>query len=307
MQVGDGRTVLLSVDFEDWQQLVRRRLGDADWDRPNPAFPRQVAALLDLLDDVGATATFFLLGMTAKNYPALVEELVARGHEPACHGYAHTLAFLQTPAEFRSDVEASARLIEAITGRRPAGYRAPVFSLNRDTVWAYRILAELGIRWDSSQYDNPRVPHRLRPIPASPYVLTEPGGARLLEIPLTVSSLLHAPLPLGGGGYWRVLPRRVVSRALRARMEDSAALYFHPCEFDPQPLRVALSPGSTAGQRIRAAYRHVRANPGRRHLQGSLRYVAREFTLVSYEHGLEAVMSRCGTRTRALSQEGVLV
>jgi polysaccharide deacetylase family protein (PEP-CTERM system associated) len=305
--MGDRRTVLLSFDFEDWHQLVRRQLGAPGWDSPNPEFVRQVAAVLDFLDEIGATATFFLLGMTAKNYPRLVDDVVARGHEPACHGYAHKRVFLQEREGFRTDLEEALELITQLTGRRPVGYRAPAFSINRDTVWAYRILSELGFLWDSSQYDSPRVPHRLRRIPDSPYLLVEPGGGRLIEIPLAVCPLLRVPLPLGGGSYWRILPCRVVSRALRGRGEGPAALYFHPYEFDPRPLRVVLSPGSTVGQRARAAYRRTRANPGRSHLQQSLRRVAEEFSLVSYERGLEAVMDSCGERTRALSQDGVLV
>lgn len=303
----DRPSVLLSFDFEDWHQLVRRQLGAPDWDRPNPEFVRQVAHVLAFLDRARATATFFLLGMTAKNYPQLVEDLIVRGHELACHGFAHRRVFLQAPDEFRADVEESIELITRLTGRRPVGYRAPAFSLNRDTVWAYHLLAELGFRWDSSQYDSPRVPHRLRCIPDAPYMLVEPGGASLLEIPLTVGSLLHVPVPLGGGTYWRVLPSRLVSRAIRGRGDDATALYFHPCEFDPQPLHVPLSADSTTGQRMGAAYRHVRASPGRGRLQRSLRRVSDEFRLVSYERGLEAVMDRCGERTRALSEEGVLV
>ena len=56
--------LLLSIDFEDWHQLVNRRLGRADWDRARAEFPRHVHAVLDLLDRLGARATFFLLGMT---------------------------------------------------------------------------------------------------------------------------------------------------------------------------------------------------------------------------------------------------
>jgi peptidoglycan/xylan/chitin deacetylase (PgdA/CDA1 family) len=67
--VGDQRPpLLLSFDLEDWNQLVHRRLGLPDWDRPHPAFERQVDAILSLLDEIGAKATFFLLGMTVANY-----------------------------------------------------------------------------------------------------------------------------------------------------------------------------------------------------------------------------------------------
>ena len=58
--------LLLSVDFEDWHQLVRRRVGITGWEQPGPALARQTETLLALLDEVGARATFFVLGMAAR-------------------------------------------------------------------------------------------------------------------------------------------------------------------------------------------------------------------------------------------------
>ena len=85
--------LLLSIDFEDWHQLVHRTAGAPDWDVRGPALERQTAALLDLLDELGATATFFFLGMTVRRYPELAREIASRGHEPACHGFAHERVF----------------------------------------------------------------------------------------------------------------------------------------------------------------------------------------------------------------------
>ncbi|HXV96242.1 MAG TPA: polysaccharide deacetylase family protein [Gaiellaceae bacterium] len=301
------RTVLLSIDFEDWNQRALRDAGVDGWDTRYPAFVRQVEALLDLLDEIEAKATFFLLGMTAKNYPRLVEELLTRGHDTASHGFAHRRVYRQTPDEFRSDIEESVAVIKELTGRAPRGYRAPAFSVNRDTVWAYTILSELGFAWDSSQFDSPRVPRRLGPIPQSPYVLAAPGGGRLLELPLAILPVGRGRcLPLGGGTYWRFLPTAFVARALRRR-EEAATLYFHPFEFDPERLRADLPRGSSAQQRALAAYRFVRANPGRGRLRASLRRVARDFRLVSFEQEIDILRSRYGERTRSLSEEGELV
>src|SRR5919109_5161060 len=123
--------LLLSIDFEDWHQLVHRRLGLPDWDRRHAALERQTAYVLDLLDELDARATFFLLGMTVANHRDLVREIVRRGHEPACHGYAHARVYDQTPDEFRADVERAVAVIEGVTDRRPIAYRAPAFSINR--------------------------------------------------------------------------------------------------------------------------------------------------------------------------------
>jgi polysaccharide deacetylase family protein (PEP-CTERM system associated) len=292
-------TLLLSIDFEDWHQLVHRRLGRTDWDRPHPAFPLQVHAVLDLLDELGATATFFLLGMTVANYPELAREIVARGHEPASHGFAHLRAYEQSRGEFETDVHRSIEAIERATARRPVAYRAPAFSINRRTPWAYEVLAELGFRCDSSQYDSPRIPERIGAIPDGPYRLRLTDTAEIWELPIAT----WGPLPIGGGSYWRVLPAALIRRGLR----ECSVLYFHPYEFSPDPLRATLPPSPTARQRATAAGRSAWRNAGRGLVAGRLRQVAREYRLVSYHQAHDDIARRYGTRTRALSQEGVLV
>ena len=297
-RVEDKPALLLSIDLEDWHQLVHRRLGRADWDRPHPAFPPQVRAVLDLLDELGARATFFLLGMTVANYRGLVRELVERGHEPASHGYAHVRVHEQTRDEFRADVERSVEVIEAATRRRPIAYRAPAFSINRRTPWAYEVLADLGFRCDSSQYDSPRIPERIGRIPDAPYRLRL-NGNEIWELPVAT----WGPVPIGGGSYWHALPTSFIRRGLR----EFSVLYFHPYEFAPDPLRATLPPSPTARQRAIAAGRSAWRNTGRRLVARRLREIARHYRLVSYDQAYDDLARHYGTRTRALSQEGVLV
>jgi polysaccharide deacetylase family protein (PEP-CTERM system associated) len=299
--------LLLSFDFEDWHQLVHRRLGLADWDTRGPALDRQTDAILTLLDELGVRATFFLLGMTAARYPDLVRELGARGHDIACHGYEHTRVFEQSQDEFRRDLERSVELIESLTGRRPTGYRAPAFSINRDTIWAYERLCDLGFHYDSSQYDTPRIPKRIRPVPQQPYRLALPSGREIWELPLTVWRLKGRAIPIGGGAYWRGLPASLLRHGLRRAADPYAVLYFHPYEVDPEPLKAALPEAPTAKQRFAAAGGGLKRNPGRRRIPERIRAIAREFPLVSYEEAYGEIVERNRTRPRSLSREGVLV
>jgi polysaccharide deacetylase family protein (PEP-CTERM system associated) len=299
--------LLLSFDFEDWHQLVHRRLGLADWDSRGPALERQTDAILSLLDELGVRATFFLLGMTAERYPDLVRELGARGHDLACHGYEHARVFEQSPDTFRRDLERSVELIESLTGRRPTGYRAPAFSINRETVWAYETLCDLGFQYDSSQYDSPRIPNRIRPVPPQPYRLTLPSGREIWELPLTVWRVRGRAIPIGGGAYWRGLPASLLRRGLRQAAAPYAVLYFHPYELDPAPLRAALPEAPTARQRVAAVGRGLQRNPGRRRIPKRIRAIAREFPLVSYEETYGEIVERNGARPRSLSREGDLV
>src|SRR5687768_8434950 len=97
-----GRSLLLSFDLEDYNQLIDRDRCQADWDRRGFGLERQVAAVSSLLDELDAHATFFCLGVTAPHYPDLVRAIVARGDEVACHGYVHKPVFSQTRDGFRA-------------------------------------------------------------------------------------------------------------------------------------------------------------------------------------------------------------
>jgi peptidoglycan-N-acetylglucosamine deacetylase len=303
--VDDGRpALLLSFDVEDWHQLVHRRYGRTDWDQRHPAFERQINAILSLLDELGARATFFLLGMTAARYPDVVRGLAARGHEIACHGHEHARVYKQTRDEFRADLERALETIDASTGRRPVAYRAPAFSINRHTPWAYEVLAELGFRFDSSQHDSPRVPDRITPVPAEPFRLTLPSGDSLWELPIPV----WRGIPIGGGSYWRILPTPLLERSFRTLHAQTAypVLYFHPYEFDPEPLRATL-PSPTPRQRLAAAGKSLWRNAGRPLVARRLREIARHHRLLSYDEAYDDIARRYGSRTRALSPQGVLV
>jgi len=293
--------LLLSFDFEDWHQLVHRGLGHADWDSRGHALERQMAAIFELLDELGAKATFFVLGITAARYPDVIAGIATRGHEIACHGHAHTRVYDQTRDEFRADVAHALETIESATGRRPVAYRAPAFSINRRTPWAYEVLAELGFRCDSSQYDSPRVPDRITPVPAEPFRLELAGGGELWELPIPV----WGRIPIGGGSYWRVLPGRVLERGLAAlhRQTSYPVLYFHPYEFDPEPLRATL-PSPSPRQRLAAAGKTLWRNAGRPLVARRLRDIAVHNRLLSYDEAYDDIARHYGTRSRALSPSG---
>jgi polysaccharide deacetylase family protein (PEP-CTERM system associated) len=291
-------SLLLSVDFEDWNQLVRRRIGVSAWDQRTRALARQTTTLLDALDAIDARATFFALGITARRYPELVREIVARGHELASHGFEHRRVYDAGAKELRRDLERSLDLLSELGGRRPIGYRAPAFSINRRTPWAYEVLAELGFAYDSSQYDSPRIPERIHPVPAAPFPLGLASGRVLWELPVAVWRVASRAVPVGGGAYWRVLPARVLMRGLgRAASAGPVALYLHPYECDPEPLRVGLAVNAPAAQRIHARLRELQRNPSRERVLSHLRTVGHHFRLLTCEQAY-AQLSRSPDESR---------
>jgi polysaccharide deacetylase family protein (PEP-CTERM system associated) len=272
---------LLSVDFEDWHQLVLRRLGAPNWELAGPALARQTDALLMLLDDLGIRATFFVLGMTARAHPELIEAVAQRGHEIGCHGDLHLLVHRQTRDDFAADLRSARGTIEDLTGRPPVGYRAPAFSITREAQWAYEVLAEEGFAYDASQHDSPRIRGRIAPVSVAPHPLALGGGRTLWEFPVAVWRTSRARVPVGGASYWSVLPTSLVLRGLR-QAGPLAGLYLHPQELDPEPLRVALPPRAPRAQRAHATLRSAQRNVARRRAPVVLRAIGERFRLIPY-------------------------
>jgi polysaccharide deacetylase family protein (PEP-CTERM system associated) len=272
-------TLLLSVDFEDWHQLVRRRVGVSNWEEAGPALARQTDALLGLFGELNARATFFVLGMAARAHPQLVAAVAESGHEIGCHGDAHLPVHTQTPQEFAADLRTAKATIEELTGRTPVGYRAPAFSITRDAEWAFDVLAQEGFAYDSSQHDSPAIRDRSVPATRAPHRLETSG---LWEFPIAVWRAGGAvTVPVGGASYWQFLPAPVLIKGL-GNAGPLAGLYLHPNELDPEPLEAMLPAGATAAQRAHATLREVQRNGARRRAPGALRAIARHFDLIPY-------------------------
>src|SRR5690348_6730416 len=117
---------IFSVDVEDWFHIldVPGAPDIACW----PSLPSRVEAnfyrLLDLFSEEEKRVTCFFLGWIAEQFPHLVREAVARGHEIASHGYAHKLVYRMTRSDFRADAMRAQMLLEDISGTRVMGYRA---------------------------------------------------------------------------------------------------------------------------------------------------------------------------------------
>jgi polysaccharide deacetylase family protein (PEP-CTERM system associated) len=208
---------------------------------------RNTDRLLTLLDDAGVRGTFFVLTWNAERHPEIVRHIAAAGHEIASHGYAHHLIYEQSPAEFRADVVRAKQLLEDLTGTPVLGYRAPSFSITRRSEWALDALLDCGYRYDSSVFP---VQDSLYGLPGAqrfPWVIRERDGANLVEFPITTTPAFGRNLPLGGGGYLRMLPYRYMRwgmRRVNRGEHQPAVVYVHPWEIDPGHPRLR-----TAGRR----------------------------------------------------------
>ena len=220
----------LTIDVEDWPQ------SSLDFSLPvTGRAVRNTRLLLDVLRQHGVRGTFFVLGLLAERFPEIVAEIAAQGHEIGSHGYSHRPVSGIGPAAFADELACSVSLLEAISGQRVLGYRAPDFTITINSTWVFDIIAEQGLRYDSSIFpvrtarygmpDAPRRAHRL--------------GNGLLELPLSTVRWAGRRWPVAGGGYLRLCPYAVTRWAIRRIQAEGspAVVYLHPYELDPAELK----------------------------------------------------------------------
>ena len=181
-------TVCLSYDFD----AVSTWLWSYDsWDEPTRhsrgVFGAEIGAprLLDLHDKYDVPATWFVPGHTIESFPEICGEVWDRGGDVQHHGWSHTgPATFESEEDERADVERAVDNIVDLTGRKPTGYRSPAWDFSSHTL---DILADIGIRWESSKMASDFTPHYVyggwEAPPDGPYVRGEPTD--IVELPVS--------------------------------------------------------------------------------------------------------------------------
>jgi peptidoglycan-N-acetylglucosamine deacetylase len=235
-------TRILTFDLEDWYHLLDlpATRNTTDWERFESRFEPGVERILALLRTTGLKATFFCIGWMARKYPQVIRSISEQGFEIGCHSDTHRLVYEMTPAEFREDLQRCIASIEAVTGQKVRSYRAPGFSIKRDSLWAFEILARLGIESDSSVFPAHRAHGGLPGFASShPFRIVTSAGI-IKEFPMNTFGYSGMKTAFSGGGYFRLFPYPVIRRL--TKRSDYVMAYFHPRDFDPlQPVLPGLS------------------------------------------------------------------
>lgn len=235
----------LSVDVEDWFQVgaFEDVIERDQWGALDDRVDRNVRLILDLFDEAGADATFFTLGWVGKRHGALLREIADRGHEIASHGWDHQRVFRMDAKSFAEDICRTQKALEDASGVAVKGYRAPSFSIDARTPWAFEVLAEQGYAYSSSVAP---IAHDHYGWAEAPRFAFKPlADSNLIELPVTTAMFRGKRLAAGGGGFFRVLPygfSRWAIRQVNRKDGRPAVFYFHPWEIDPGQPRVAGAP-----------------------------------------------------------------
>ncbi len=224
---------ILTFDIEEWFHILDTGVSrdESAWDSFEARIHGNADRILGALSArKSQRATFFCLGWVARKYPDIIRKIDAEGHEIGSHTFLHQLVYEQGPQRFESDVKASMSTIEDITGKKVSLFRAPGFSIGKNTPWAFESLARLGMEIDCSVFP---AAHGHGGFPefgrAEPSIISY-QGISIREFPINLFSFMGKNLVFSGGGYFRLVPYTLLSMLFKR--SPYTMTYFHPRDFD---------------------------------------------------------------------------
>ncbi len=248
----ESAQAILTVDLEDWHHGNYDSLQKG---RLNPAESRVVEhtqILLEIFERHRCRATFFSLGLVAREHPELLRTISEQGHEIACHGDAHDQVSKLGPDGFRDDLRRAKGAIEQACGRTPNGFRAPSWSISpprwaasEAAMWPLQILVDEGFTYDASLFPFRTYLYGVAGAPTFPHQVDLPSGASIFELPAAVGELAGRRFPFAGGFYLRLLPlfvTRFLGRRYLRRQAEPFMIYIHPREISTDQPRLELAP-----------------------------------------------------------------
>ncbi len=243
----ENPSFLITFDVEDWFQVENFKscIPFSSWDACELRVEKNVHALLDLMDsfDFSVKATFFILGWIAEKRPDMVRQIHERGHEVASHGYGHELPTSLASHTLLQDLSFSKKLLEDMIGKEVTGYRAPSFAADNRVL---ELVCQAGYRYDAS-YNSFAAHGRYGKMDLSSAEKKQGYHALphdFFEIPVTNLHLGNTVIPMGGGGYFRLIPFPLFRKSVKWIMEKEKIFMFyaHPWEIDPGQPRVYEAP-----------------------------------------------------------------
>jgi polysaccharide deacetylase family protein (PEP-CTERM system associated) len=228
---------ILTVDVEDWFHYLDPELMKpmSSWSEYESRVLADTDRIIEVLDSLQSSCTFFVLGWVAEHHPDVVRHLLAAGHEVATHGYGHILIDQQTRESFCADLDRSIDVIEQAGQVKVEGYRAPGFVT---VPWLFEELAARNLKYDASVLPGRFFNGAVADASRAPYLL--PNG--MWEFPYSIIKCCGAELPVFGGGYLRITPTGFLTSSIRRqnRSGTPVVVYFHPREWDPDPPETEL-------------------------------------------------------------------
>jgi peptidoglycan-N-acetylglucosamine deacetylase len=229
---------LLGIDFEDWYhpELVQKYVKDLDH---NPTMFQGLDKIIDMLRKNETSATFFVVGELINKNPEIIDKILDNDHEIGFHTMYHNkIDSIGFKEKFSDEITSFSKM----TNQKSKGFRAPTFSLNKESSWIIDSLVENDYVYDSSivpvktdLYGIPNAEIKPYRISSNSIEKNDPNG-KLIEFPLLVTKFLGKKLPAAGGFYLRTLPEKVIKNAISnyEKQNIPATFYIHSWELTPE-------------------------------------------------------------------------
>lgn len=225
----------LTFDIEEWFHANYESVDTSKYVHMPSSLPNLVDILIEEMATYEIHSTCFIVGTVAQKHPQMVKKLHAAGHEIASHSMHHRLVHSLTPEEFEEDTRESCEVLENLTGEKVRGYRAPSWSVKKETLsWFYPVLHKLGIDYSSSVFPVANYLYGIDGVSMQPHIIKLPMHQRMHEIPCSVSSLWGKKFGFSGGFYFRLFPSWFIKRAAGQLNHKGLPVvyYLHPREID---------------------------------------------------------------------------
>ena len=229
---------ILGIDFEDWfhPELIQKYIKN---EKKHPQVIDGIHEILDLLRKKETNATFFVVGELLEFKPDLLDLILDGDHEIAFHTMNHTR--LDTP-NFKNCFENELKKFDSLTEGKSKGFRAPSFSLNKNSSWAIDLLEKNNYVYDSSVMPAKTSLYGLPHAQKTPYKITSTSlennsdNGKIIEFPIMVSKILGKTIPVGGGFYLRTLPFKLIKNSFKQyeKNEIPGVFYIHSWELTPK-------------------------------------------------------------------------
>lgn len=251
--------VIVSVDVEDWyhgptvispknpSKTLESFLASAD--DAERAY-RYIGSCLDLLAAHNIKATFFWVAEYARRFEDLIKEVVAQGHEVACHGLCHyskldaaTRRNIFNEKEFAARTREAKEILENLSGQRVIGYRAPNAYISGMMI---DVLEDLGFRYDSSVSVNSlynKTDGNLCGVDTAPYYPRRGSldrgieKRRIVEFPWPYLDVMGFKVQSAGGPFLRMFGTPLIKAGIRqSLLRGHTTFYFHPVDICNEPI-----------------------------------------------------------------------
>ena len=225
---------ILTFDIEEWALESTRKEGVRA--EKMAEYDRLFNQLMELLEARSLHATCFCTGMMANAFPHIVQQLADKGHEIACHSYAHTWCNKMTREQMQEDTHAAVDALEQCIGQKVKGYRAPAFSITAQNPYAFEILAQNGIEYDASIFPATRDFGGFPSFGQDTPTRVQYKGIEIKEYPIPLMHIGKWKTAYSGGGYFRLFPYRLIRNTMNK--SDYAMTYFHINDLISEPKKL---------------------------------------------------------------------